>query len=96
MGKIKVATLGSQDEEALREKERVKREEKKKREHAAHPEKVHIAGLKGGQRIKSVGAQSEEELDRLAKLAEEVEKDQAEGIKPAEEKPKKKRKVRIR
>jgi large subunit ribosomal protein L1 len=34
MGKIKVATLGSADEELLKEKARIKREEKKKREQA--------------------------------------------------------------
>lgn len=98
MGKIKVATLGGQEEEKLREKQKVRREEKKKRESASQrTEKVHVSGMKGGQRIKSVGAQSEEELDKLAKLAEEVEKDQAEGIndEEAKEKPKKKR-IRVR
>ncbi len=96
MGKIKVATLGGENEEALREKQKVRREEKKKREHAAKPEKIHIAGMKGGERIKSVGAESEEELNRLAKLTEQVEKDQAEGIKIEAEKPKRKAKIRVR
>jgi len=49
MGKIKIATLGSQDEEQLREKQKVRREEKKKREES---QKVHIPGMKGGERIK--------------------------------------------
>jgi large subunit ribosomal protein L1 len=103
MGKIKVATLGSEDEEKLREKQKVQREEKKKREIA---KKVHISGMKGGQRIKAVGVQSEEEIEKLAKLTEEVEKDQEEGFVPRgvegikvevkEEKAKKKKKVRIR
>ncbi len=95
MGKIKVSTLGSEQEEQLRDKRKVQREEKKKRQQAS--QKVHIAGMKGGQRVKSVGAQSEEELDKLARLAEEVEKDQTEGIHVEEKKEsKKKKKVKIR
>lgn len=95
MGKIKVATLGSQNEEQLRDKQKVKREEKKKREEA---KKTHIPGMKGGERIKTVGAESEEELDKMAKLTEEVEKDQAEGIKvdTEKEKSKKPRRIRVR
>ncbi len=102
MGKIKVATLGSDQEAQLREKQRVKREEKKKREHSRN---VHVKGMKGGERVKSVGAESEEELNKMAKLAQEVEKDQTEGlvlsggegIKVDEKKePTKKKKVRIR
>lgn len=77
MGKIRVSTLGSEEEKELREKQKVKREEKKKREEA---QKIHIAGMKGGERIKAVGAQSEEEIEKLAKLAETVEKDQTEGF----------------
>ncbi|MBI3379390.1 hypothetical protein HY029_01385 [Candidatus Gottesmanbacteria bacterium] len=94
MGKIKVAALGSDQEDQQRDKRKIQREEKKKREHA---EKVHISGMKGGERVKSVGATSEEELDRMAKLTEEVDKDQAEGIKLDEgEKPKRKKKIKIR
>lgn len=98
MGKIKVSTLGSEQEEEMRQKRKVQREEKKKRESAGKKtEKVHISGMKGGQRVKSVGAQSEEELDKMAKLAEEVEKDQAEGIHADEKKEsKKKKKVHVR
>lgn len=89
MGKIKIATLGSEEEAALKDKQRVKREEKKKRELS---QKVHIPGMKGGQRVKSVGA-SEEEIEKLAKLAETVEKDQQTGIhlRKEEDKPKKSR-----
>lgn len=94
MGKIKVATLGSEQEEALREKQRVKREEKKMREHSKN---VHVAGMKGGERVKSVGAESEDELNKMAKLAREVEKDQTEGIKTEEKKePSKKKKAHVR
>ncbi len=100
MGKIKVATLGSENEEELREKRKIQHEEKKKREHA---EKVHISGMKGGQRVKAVGAESEEELNKMAKLTEEVEKDQAEGLVRGENLPageagktKKERKVKVR
>lgn len=95
MGKIRVSTLGSEEEKETREKRKVQREEKKKRAGAAG-EKVHIAGLKGGQRIKSVGT-SEEEIDKMVALAREVEKDQREGIKPeAEEGKSKKKKAKIR
>jgi large subunit ribosomal protein L1 len=99
MGKIKVAALGSEQEEELREKRRVQREEKKKRESASRrTEKIHISGMKGGERVKAVGAQSEEELEKMAKLSEEVEKHQAEGEQVAggEEKKTKKRRVRSR
>ena len=89
MGKIKIATLGSEEETALKDKQRVRREEKKKRTEAS---KVHVPGMKGGQRVKAVGAQSEEEIEKLAKLAETVGKDQTGDIKEAkEEKPKKSR-----
>ena len=95
MGKIRVSTLGSEEEKETREKRKVQREEKKKRAGAAG-EKVHIAGLKGGQRVKSVGT-SEEEIDKMVALAREVEKDQTEGIKPeAEEGKSKKKKVKVR
>ncbi|MBI2611495.1 50S ribosomal protein L1 [Candidatus Gottesmanbacteria bacterium] len=96
MGKIKVATLGGEEEQQMRQERRVKREEKKKREAA---KSVHISGMKGGERVKSLGT-DEAEIERLAKLAEEVEKDQSEGVNPeARGEPKKepkKKKVRIR
>ncbi|MFH0864467.1 MAG: hypothetical protein V1858_05280 [Candidatus Gottesmanbacteria bacterium] len=44
MGKIRVSTLGSADEEAKKQKVRVKREEKKKR-------LAHISGMKGGEKL---------------------------------------------
>ena len=96
MGKIRVSTLGSKEEKESREKRKVQRDEKKKRAGAAG-EKVHIAGLKGGQRVKSVGT-SEEEIDKMVALAREVEKDQTEGIKPETEegKSKKKKKAKVR
>jgi len=94
MGKIRVATLGSEEEKKLREKQKIKREEKKKREAAS---RIHLSGMKGGQRVKSVGAQNEEEIERMAKLAEEVEQDQKEGIKTGKkEKNKRVKKVHIR
>lgn len=97
MGKIRVSTLGDRQEKELRDKRKVQREEKKKRVHA---EKVHISGMKGGERVKSVGAQSEEELNKMAKLTEEVEKDQSEGIhidaEGKEEKKAKKARKRVR
>lgn len=99
MGKIRVSTLGSENEDELRKKQKIRREEKKKRESAkGRSEKVHLSGMKGGQRVKNVGAESEEEIERMAKLAEEVEKDQAEGIKitTKEEESKRAKKVRTR
>ena len=91
MGKIKITTIGNEDEQKIKEERRVKREEKKKRVHA---EKVHISGMKGGQRVKAVGA-DEAEIEKLAKLSEEVDKDQAEGLQ-AEKKEEKKKKVKVR
>ena len=81
MGKIRVAALGSEEEKALRQKQKVRRDEKKARESASRSDhKVHIPGMKGGQRVKAIGT-DEAEIEKLAKLAEEVEKDQAEGFK---------------
>lgn len=91
MGKIKITTLGSEEEEKIKEERRVKREEKKKREHAG---KVHISGMKGGQRVKAVGA-DETEIEKLARLTAEVDKDQAEGL-ATEKKEEKKKKVKVR
>lgn len=100
MGKIRVSALGSEEEEKLHDKKRIRREEKKKRGEA---KKVHIAGMKGGERIKSASAMSEEEEKKMARLTEEVEKDQAEGLVPrgatgikVEEKEKPKKKTRVR
>jgi large subunit ribosomal protein L1 len=97
MGKVKVAALGDESEKALREKARVQREQKKLREQSG---KTHIAGMKGGERIKTVGNTDEAEIEKMAKLAEEVEKDQTEGIHTEEtggqEKKKKERKARVR
>jgi len=101
MGKIKVATLGGEDEQKMRQERKVKREEKKKRESAGRSDqKVHVSGMKGGQRVKSLGT-DEEEINKLARLAQEVEKDQTEGIKTedtpdGEKKVSKKKKIRVR
>ncbi len=93
MGKIRVSTLGSEEEAKVREERKVAREQKKLREGAG---KVHIAGMKGGERIKSVGA--DDDIEKFAKIAQDVEKDQAEGIKTegSEEKPKREKKKRVR
>lgn len=110
MGKIKIATLGGKEEQAFKEKREVQREEKKKRKEAllkpdsakatsGREKKVHISGMKGGERVKSVGA-TEDELDKMVALAREVEKDQTEGIKieagEEEKKAKKKKKAKKR
>lgn len=75
MGKIRVAALGSEVEQELKEKQRVRRQEKKKREVT---EKVHISGMKGGERIKSVGA-GEEDVDKMVKLAKQMESQEQPG-----------------
>lgn len=93
MGKIRIATIGSGQEEKLRKEQRVKREEKKRRREAEKkPEKVRIAGMKGGERIKSVGAETEEELEKLVKLTKEGEKEET----VAEEKKVSKKKIKKR
>lgn len=67
MGKIRVAALGDQQQEQeKRDRRDRQREEKKKRE------KVHVPGMKGGER--TVAMTSEEEVDKLAKISEEQEK----------------------
>ena len=88
MGKIRITTIGGEEEVKLHEKRKVQRVEKKKRE--VGEKKVHISGMKGGERVKAIGM-DEAEIERLAKLTEEVEKDQTEGIITAQkkEKPKK-------
>jgi large subunit ribosomal protein L1 len=93
MGKIRSAVIGSELEEETKEKRKVAREEKKKREHAAG--KVHTPGMKGGERMKSVGAGSDAETDKMVKLAREVEEIEAGGVK-TDDKPKKERKVKSR
>ncbi len=86
MGKIRVATLGDQEsEQGQKDKRNRQREEKKKRE------KVHVPGMKGGER--TVAMTSDEEIDKLAKMSEEQEKMEAEfaGKKPADSEKKRKR-----
>jgi len=81
MGKVKTAILGSEEESELRDRRKREREEKKKREAAAG--KTHLPGMKGGARVKSVGA-SDEEIEKMAKLSEDVEKIEKEGVKASE------------
>lgn len=94
MGKIRVAALGDENQQQEQKDKRARqREEKKKRE------KVHISGMKGGERL--VAMTGDEDIDRLAKISEEQEKMEAEfsgkGVKEGEEKkPKKERKARSR
>lgn len=89
MGKIRTTVLGSEDEQKVQQERKVKREEKKKREAS----KIHIAGMKGGERIKSVG--SDDDIDKLAKISEEVEKDQEQGVQPGEKAEKKAKKAKV-
>ena len=98
MGKIKITTIGSQEESELIEKKKTKLAQKKMREKAIGEEKVHIPGMKGGQKVKTVGAQSEDEIEKLIKITREVEEIEEGGIKTEESKKesKKKKKVKIR
>lgn len=58
MGKIKVKVLGDEQlEEAQKEEEKVKREQKNLRE---GKKAVHVAGMKGGERTTTVGVSEEE------------------------------------
>ena len=52
MGKIRISTLGSEDEKAKKDKTKVRREEKKKR-------LTHLSGMKGGAKIADMGAITE-------------------------------------
>lgn len=93
MGKIRIMSIGEEKEENIRDKQQRRREQKKKREKAI---KVRAPGLKGGERVKTVDATSEEELERLATITRKAE--EAEEVKKEEkwEKEKKKVKKRIR
>lgn len=92
MGKVRVAKLGDQTtQEEQREKRSRQREEKKKRA------KVHIAGMKGGERL--VAMTSEDEVDKLAKIAEvqeKIEEEMASGKVAKEDKVKEKKKVKTK
>src|SRR3989344_675971 len=102
MGKIRITTLGSEEEKALKEKRNIKREEKKKREESKSvgqvTEKIHISGMKGGQKVKSVGAQSEEEIEKMVKISREVEEIEEGGIKTdgTQKSSVRKKKVKVR
>lgn len=91
MGKIRVTTLGSEAEKADRVKREVQREEKKKRKEAS----VHLKNQKGGQKVKSVGAQSEAEIEKMVALAHEVESIEEGGVK-TETKKKQLKKAKVR
>lgn len=91
MGKIKSAIIGGIEETELRDKKSRQREEKKKREASG---KVHIAGSKGGDRTKLVGATSEEDIEKMVKLAKDAENMEKEGVK--ENKKSKEAKPRVR
>lgn len=56
MGKVKIRTIGTEEEEIQKKEQKKKREEKRT---------VHIPGMKGGQRVVAVGP-TEEELARLS------------------------------
>ena len=94
MGKIKSAIIGGEEELELRDKKNRQREEKKKREASG---KVHIAGSKGGEKTKIVGATSEEEIEKMVKLAKEAESMEKEGVETKRKSEKEKeRKPRVR
>jgi large subunit ribosomal protein L1 len=95
MGKVKSAILGGTEEQAEKDKKKRQREEKKKREAASG--EIHLSGTKGGEKSKVVGAQSEEEIEKMVKLArdsEEMEKSAESGEKEGKKKFEKKPHVR--
>lgn len=91
MGKIRIISIGEEKEEELRDRQKLRREEKKKREKA---KKVRAPGLKGGERIKTVDAQTEEELEKLVEITKKAEETGKEEIKE-EKKKKTKKKVKV-
>lgn len=95
MGKVKTAILGSEAEQESKERRTREREEKKKRVAAAE-EKIHIPGMKGGEKMKSVGPTTDEEIEKMAKLARSVEESQEGTKESSAKKPKKQRKARVR
>lgn len=87
MGKIRVKTLGIEElEEQLKQKERVKKEQKKARKTVKAP------GLKGGERVVAVGP-TEEELARLDEETKQGKLDVAGTPKEEKESKKKQRQV---
>lgn len=65
MGKIRISTLGSEDEKAKKDKAKVRREEKKKR-------LTHLSGMKGGEKLVDMGAiteSTENELQKTQKIS---------------------------
>ncbi len=58
MGKIRISALGTEDEEAKKQKAKIRREEKKKRE-------THISGMKGGEKIVDMSATEPEAIETV-------------------------------
>lgn len=77
MGKIRISTLGTAGEEAQKTKAKVRREEKKKR-------LVHLANLKGGQKIVDMGTAEEAPTEETAEIKEDVKQKQAKTKKARE------------
>ena len=71
MGKTKTAFVGNEEN---------KNEEKHSKAHKGEEEKVHISGLKGGQRVKMVGAESTEEAPVFEEGKEGVEKEDTKKV----------------
>jgi len=84
MGKIRIKTLGTQEEEAQKAKAKVRREEKKKR-------LTHVAGLKGGERIVDMSATAPEVVAAPEPTTEVTEEKPPVGGKKVSPRPAKKR-----
>jgi large subunit ribosomal protein L1 len=103
MGKIRIKTIGDQQlEEAQKEEEKIKREQKDLRKaQDSGKKKAHIAGMKGGERTATVGVSEEDIMAQLESVPSETketseEKIEASKIKSASyEKAKSKKKKKI-
>ncbi|MBI2641412.1 hypothetical protein HYW87_02345 [Candidatus Roizmanbacteria bacterium] len=96
MGKIRTRVLGLEDVEKKQKAEQKQRAVEKKHK-KGQATKVHLPGMKGGERLKAVEAdeKSLEKMEKAKKLLEEKPFDSAQG-KPSESKRKRKVKARLR
>lgn len=90
MGKTKTAFVGGEPEG--------KNKEKREKAHKGEDEKVHLSGLKGGQRVKVVGAAATEEAPILeqGQVAEGIQSSSADGKAKGPERGKRVERVRSR
>ncbi len=80
MGKIRISALGTEDEEAKKQKAKVRREEKKKR-------LTHIAGMKGGEKLVDMSTPTPEtpQPEKAEEIKEETASSKRETVKAPRE-----------